>query len=116
MQMINVIIQYNNMVIQKSKKQMIRTFVRLINRTFECGKYTFVPALLKGYSIFSKLFYWRYYLTALKTAFLCFVSSAFVTAFKVLYKESIETVNRPSTKPPMEKSDENGFQTHRHFL
>ena len=27
-------------------KQTIRTFVRFNNRTFECGKYTFVPALL----------------------------------------------------------------------
>ena len=26
-------------------KQTIRTFVRFNNRTFECGKYTFVPAL-----------------------------------------------------------------------
>ena len=52
----------------------------------------------------------------LKAAFLCFVSSAFVTAFKVLYKESIETVNRPSTKPPTEKSDVNGFRTRHHFL
>ena len=40
----------------------------------------------------------------LKAAFLCFVSSALVTAFKVLYKESIETVDRPSTKPPTKKS------------
>ena len=71
---------------------------------------------VSGYGIFSKLFYWRYYLTPLKAAFLCFVSSAFVTAFKVLYKESTETVNRPSTKPPTKKSDENGFQTCRHFL
>ena len=36
-------------------------------------------------------------MTPLKAAFLCFVSSAFVAAFKVLYKESIETVNRPVT-------------------
>ena len=52
----------------------------------------------------------------LKAAFLCFVSSALVTAFKVLYKESIETVDRPSTKPPTKKSDRNGFRTCRHFL
>ena len=26
-------------------KQTIRTFVRFNNRTFECGKYAFVPAL-----------------------------------------------------------------------
>ena len=28
-------------------KQTIRTFVRFNNRTFECGKYTFVPALVE---------------------------------------------------------------------
>ena len=27
-------------------KQTIRTFVRFNNRTFECGKYAFVPALV----------------------------------------------------------------------
>ena len=59
--------------------------------------------------IFSKLFYWCYYLYPLKAAFLCFVSNAIVTAFKVLYKESIETVDRPSIKPPTKKSDGNGF-------
>ena len=52
----------------------------------------------------------------LKAALLCFVSSALVTALKVLYKESIETVDRPSTKPPTKKSDGNGFQTRHHFL
>ena len=44
------------MVIQKSKKQMIRTFVRLINRTFECGKYTFVPALLARLDVVKKFY------------------------------------------------------------
>ena len=29
----------------KPSKTNIRTFVRFNNRTFECGKYTFVPAL-----------------------------------------------------------------------
>ena len=28
-------------------KKTIQTFVRFNNRTFECGKYTFVPALEK---------------------------------------------------------------------
>ena len=31
----------------KPSKTNIRTFVRSNNRTFECGKYTFVPALVE---------------------------------------------------------------------
>ena len=56
-------------------------------------------------AIFSKLFIGAiiYLLSPLKAAFLCVVSSALVTAFKVLYKESIETVDRPSIKPPTKK-------------
>ena len=30
----------------KPSKTNIRTFVRFNNRTFKCGKYTFVPALI----------------------------------------------------------------------
>ena len=33
--------------------------------------------------------------SSLKAAFLCFISSGFVTAFKLLYKESTVTVDRP---------------------
>ena len=86
----------------------------------QCFKITILPknftAKVLFYTVFSKLFYWRYYLSLLKATFLCVVSSTFITAFKVLYKESIETVDRPSIKLPTKKSNGNGFQTRRHFL
>ena len=40
--------------------------------------------------------------------FLCFVLIGFFTAFKVLYKESTDTVDRPSIMPPTKQSDNNG--------
>ena len=39
-----------------------------------------------------------------KAALLCFISTGFVTAFKLLYKESIDTVNRPLIKHPITQS------------
>ena len=34
-----------------------------------------------------------------KAALPCFISTGFVAAFKLLYKDSIDTVNRPSFYP-----------------
>ena len=46
-----------------------------------------------------------------KAALLCFISAGFVTAFKLLYKESIDTVNRPLIQHPITQSGDNGVTT-----
>ena len=46
-----------------------------------------------------------------KAALLCFISAGFVTAFKLLYKESIDTVNIPLIKHPIIQSGDNGVTT-----
>ena len=43
----------------KPSKTNIRTFVHFNNRTFKCGKYTFVPALLLGYLVANSVFHNR---------------------------------------------------------
>ena len=50
-----------------------------------------------------------------KAALLCFISAGFVTAFKLLYKESIDTVNRPLIKHPILQAATMASQPRRYF-
>ena len=46
-----------------------------------------------------------------KAVLLCFILAGFVTTFKLLYKESIDTVNKPLIKHPITQSGDNGVTT-----
>ena len=56
--------------------------------------------LRKGYGIPINYFMGANF-HCLKAAFLCFVSSGLVTTFKLLYKKSTDTVDRPLINAPM---------------